>query len=323
MQLTYNTASFIEAQQYSKFILENLHTVLLPQQFSRNVSDFGSGTTLNIKTVGTATLQEVEENTPLIYNPIETGSVTLSITDYVGDAWFVSDILRQDGAQIEQLLAMRGMEATRALAQNYETRFLEVCNAAQTAANPNNVYGFAHRFLASGTNEQMTENDLINMSLAFTKANVPMAGRIAIVDPVVAATFQKLTTMTQSVEFNRSPIFQRILESGFANEHNFVMNLHGWSIWTSNMLPDVAAGTSIDGTDTVTNAGKANIFMSILDDNTKPIMSAWRQQPKVESERNKDFQRDEFITTARYGLGAQRRDTLGVIVTDATATDAA
>lgn len=321
MQLTYNTASFIEAQQYSKFILENLHTVLLPQQFSRNVSDFGSGTTLNIKTVGTATLQEVEENTPLIYNPIETGNVQMSITDYVGDAWFVTDVLRQDGSQIEQLMAMRAMEATRAIAQNYETRFLSVCNSAQTAANPNNVNGFAHRFLASGTNEQMTENDLISMSLAFTKANVPMAGRIAIVDPVVAATFQKLTTLTTDTSFNRSPIFQKILESGFANEHNFVMNMHGWSIWTSNLLPDVAASTDIDGTESVTNAGKANIFMSILDDNLKPIMSAWRQQPKVESERNKDFQRDEFLTTARYGLGAQRRDTLGVIVTDAIATD--
>lgn len=43
-----NSASFIEAEQYSAFILRNLHDGMLPGSFWRNVSDFGSGTTLNI-----------------------------------------------------------------------------------------------------------------------------------------------------------------------------------------------------------------------------------------------------------------------------------
>lgn len=46
-----NTTAFIEAQQYSKFILDNLEPVLLPEIFWRDVSDFSVGTTLNIKTV--------------------------------------------------------------------------------------------------------------------------------------------------------------------------------------------------------------------------------------------------------------------------------
>lgn len=319
-QVTGNTTNFIEAQQYSKFILENLHTILLPQQFIRDVSDFGEGTTLNIKTVGVATLQEVSEDTPLIYNPIDTGNVQLQITDYVGDAWSISDVLRQDGSQIETLMAMRGMEATRAIATNYETRYLSVCNSAQTAADPNSVNGFAHRRVGSGANQTMSENDFIDMRLAFDKANVPQAGRIAIVDPIVAATFSKQITLTSAVEHSRNQTFQGLLESGFANEHQFVMRIHGWDIWTTNLLPSIAAGTSVDGTTSVTNAGVANIFMSVLDDNTKPIMAAWRQQPKVESERNKDRQRDEFVTTARWGIGSQRQDTLGVVVTDAVAT---
>jgi hypothetical protein len=322
MILTSNTSAFIEAQQYSKFVLENLHTVLLPQSFTRDVSDFGTGTTLNIKTVGTATLQEVTEDTPLIYSPIETDTVTLSITDYVGDAHYISDVMRMDGSQIDYILSARAKETVRQIAQNYETRFLAACNAAQIAGDPNAINGHSHRFLASGTNEQMTENDLIAMRLAFDKANVPQAGRIAIVDPVTAATFSKLITIVRSVDHSRNMIFQDLLEGGFANEHQFVMDLHGWKIFTSNLLPDVAASTDIDGTDSITAAGKANIFMSILDDNTKPIMSAWRQQPKTETERNKDRQRDEFVTTARWGLGSQRKDTIGVIVTDAVATDA-
>tara|TARA_R110000772_G_scaffold64511_3_gene144280 strand:- start:2246 stop:3214 length:969 start_codon:yes stop_codon:yes gene_type:complete len=317
---TANTAAFIEAQQYSAFILENLHTVLLPTIFYRDVSDFGAGTTLNIKTVGTASIQEVEEDTPLIYNPIETGNITMQITDYIGNAWYVTDILRQDGSQIETLMAMYGMENTRAINTNFETRVYEVANLAQADSDDNLVNGHAHRRLASGGSEQMAENDLIDMRLAFDKANVPMAGRIAIVDPVVAATFSKLITMTSAVDHSRNPIFQKLLEDGFANEHSFALSLHGWDIWTSNLLPTIAAGAGVGTSTTVTNAGIANIFMSVLDDNTKPVMVAWRQQPKVEGERNKDRQRDEFVTTARWGVGVQRLDTLGVIVTDAVAT---
>ena len=48
MQLTTNTRAFIEAEVYSDFILMNLHDGLLGEVFYRNVSDFGSGTTLHI-----------------------------------------------------------------------------------------------------------------------------------------------------------------------------------------------------------------------------------------------------------------------------------
>jgi hypothetical protein len=316
-QFTGNTSAFIEEQQYSNFILENLHDGILPTSFYRNVSDFGSGTTLNIKTLGDVSVQDVTENTPLIYNPIESGTVNLSITDYIGHAWYVTDILRQDGAQIEQLLAGHAQSATRAIQEDFETRFLYECNNAQADSDLNTINGFAHRKVAAGGNKQMTENDLIDMRLAFDKANVPMAGRIAIVDPVVAATFSKLITLTSATDHSRNPTFQNLLEQGFDKEHKFVMDLHGWSIWTSNRLVRVASETvnSVTVTD-----GVANVFMSILDDQTKPMMTAWRQPPKVEGERNKDRQRDEFVTTARWGVGAQRVDSLGIILTSDNAT---
>lgn len=84
MQLTGNTTAFIEAEQYSSFILTNMHDGLLPGTFYRNVSDFGSGTTLNIKTVGDVKIQDAAEDVALEYSPIDTGEVTLTITDYVG-----------------------------------------------------------------------------------------------------------------------------------------------------------------------------------------------------------------------------------------------
>lgn len=89
MQVTSNTRAFIESEIYSDFILMNLHDGLLGGAFYRDVADFGKGDTLHIKTVGSVTLQEAEEDTPLIYNPIETGEITFAITEYKGDAWYV------------------------------------------------------------------------------------------------------------------------------------------------------------------------------------------------------------------------------------------
>ena len=309
MQVTSNSQAFIEAEQYSSFILNNLHDGLLPQTFYRNVSDFGSGTTLHIKTVGSVTIQEAAEDTPLVYNPIESGEVSLQITNYVGDAWYVTDDLREDGSQIEQLMSARSVESTRALQETFESRFLSVCNSAQTNTNANVINGFAHRIASAETNNVFALKHLIAMRLAFDKANVPDSGRVFICDPVVEATLNGLVTITHDV----SPFGEMILKEGMARGQRFVMQLFGWDIITSNRLP---TGTFSDGTTSVTG-GVANIFMCVLDDNTKPIMAAWRRMPKVEGERNKDRARDEFVTRCRWGMGPQRVDTLGVLITSA------
>ena len=310
MQVTTNTRAFIEAEQYSDFILMVLHDGLLPESFYRNVSDFGMGDTLHIKTVGTVTIQEAAEDTPLIYNPIESGEVTLQITDYVGDAWYVTDDLREDGAQIDSLMAARAQESTRAFQENFETRFLAVCNSAQTDDDANAINGFAHRIASSETNNVFAIKHLNAMRLAFQKAYVPDAGNIFICDPVVEATLNNLVNITRDV----TPFAAKIIEMGMTAGMRYSMNVFGWDIFVNNRLP---RGDFGDGTTSVTGA-VANICMNVLDDQTKPIMMAWRRMPKSEGERNKDLARDEFVVRSRYGFGVQRKDTLGVIITSAT-----
>ena len=85
-----NTQAFIESEQYSAFILRNLHDGLLPGQYYRNVSDFSSGTTLHIKSIGSVTIQDGAEEVPFDYTPIESNEITLTIQDYVGDAFYVN-----------------------------------------------------------------------------------------------------------------------------------------------------------------------------------------------------------------------------------------
>jgi hypothetical protein len=323
-QLTTNTTAFIEAQQYSQFILDNLHDYLLPEGMSRDVSDFGSGTTLNIKTVGTVTLQDAAEDTPLVFNPIDTGTITLSITDYIGDAWRVSDDLREDGSQVDTLMAMRAMESTRALGENHESRFLSVANLAQTNANVNLVNSRPHRWIGGGsgvTTRVMSMSDFIAMKLAFDKANVPAGGRIAIVDPIVEATINSLTNL---VNVSNNPQFEGIITDGFARDHKFVRNIFGFDIYTSNYLPLKTATEAINAStyglaNTTAAVGDvANIFMCVSDDSCKPIMHAWRRQPQTEGWRDPEGRGDKFQVTSRFGLGAQRVDTLGVVLTSAS-----
>lgn len=314
MQNRANSTAFIEAEQYSAFILRNLHDGMLPGNFYRNVSDFGSGNTLHIKTIGTVTVQDGAEEVPFDYSAIESGEVTLTISDYVGDAWYVTDELREDGAQVEALLSARSSESTRAIQEVFETRFLKKCNTSQTNANANTINGFPHRISSAvamvGSENTVTLDHFIKMKLAFDKANVPMAGRLAIVDPVVASTLDRLVSIGRDV----TPFGQQILTQGFDRDHSFLMNLYGWTVITSNRLD---TGTFSDGTTSVSGA-VANVFLSLADDNTKPIMAAWRRMPKVEGERNKDLRRDEFVTSCRFGFGTQRVDTLGILITSAT-----
>lgn len=317
--------AFIEAEQYSQFILENLHDVLLPEGMWRDVSDFGSGTTLNIKTVGTVTLQDAAEDVPLVYNPIDTGTITLGITDYVGDAWRVTDDLREDGAQIETLMAMRAMESTRAIGEHHETRFLSAAGTAQTAANLNLVNGRPHRWVgsAAANARTMTLDDFIAMKLSFDKAGVPQAGRIAIVDPIVEATINGMVLNTTSVNYN--PQFEGLMTTGFAASHRFVRNIMGFDVYTSNFLPVKTATEALNASsygltsETAQIGDVQNIFMCIADDSSKPIMHAWRRMPKTEGWRDSDNRADKFQVTSRFGFGAQRLDTLGVIITSASA----
>jgi hypothetical protein len=320
-QLTSNTSAFIEAQQYSQFILDNLHDFLLPEGMWRDVSDFGSGTTLNIKTVGTVSIQDAAEDTPLNFSPIDTGTITLSITDYVGDAWKVSDDLREDGAQVDSLMSMRAMESTRALGENHESRYLAVANAAQTNANVNLVNGRPHRWIGGGsgvTTRVISLSDFIAMKLAFDKANVPTAGRIAIVDPIVEATLNSLSNL---VNVSNNPMFEGIVTEGFAKDHKFVKNIFGFDIWTSNRLAVKTATEAINASSyglantTAAVGDVANVFMSVADDSTKPIMHAWRRAPKTEGWRSEEERADKYQVTTRFGFGAQRVDTLGVILT--------
>jgi hypothetical protein len=317
-QTTFNTQGFINDQVYSTIILEQLADTLLPVDFTRDITDFQKGTTYNIKTLGDVEIQEVSENTPIVFSPIDTGSITLNITDYVGDGWYVTDELSEDGTQVDQLMSARLRKSSRAMSEFYESKYLQAAVGAQTAANPNLINGVPHRFILGTLDSTAVLNAFSVMKYSFDKAEVPLSGRVAIVDPAFEHILNQASLSVGSMNYNIN--FSGVVTEGFRKNHKFLYNIYGWDVWTSNRLPNVTSET-IDnsaiaggGTTTITD-GIASIFMCLDSDDHKPLLSAWRKKASVESERNFHKRRREYQTYSRFGLGPQRVDTLGVLIT--------
>lgn len=312
---TGNTQALIEAEIHSHFFLTNLEDGLLPGTFYRDVSDFGSGTQLNIPTLGDVTIQDVSEDTEMNFQPLESGRITLLINKAKGYAYFITDDLREDGTDIDMLNAQHSQQGLLALQKQHETDFFNTIGAAFVADDPFNVNLFAHKIVSSAVtevNQTLQLNDIIKMSVAFDKAEVPMTGRILIIDPVSAGTLNTFVSITSDI----TSFAKEIIEKGFhVDGMRLMWNLYGWDVITSNRLPVIVTG---DGTVSGITGGTGNVFMCLADDNVKPVMHAWRRTPSMETERNMKRRRDEFMVTSRYGYGMQRMDSIGVIVTHPT-----
>jgi hypothetical protein len=93
---------------------------------------------------------------------------------------------------------------------------------------------------------------------------------------------------------------------------SFVANIYGFDVYTSNYLATKASET-ISGSAAPSNAIN-NIFFS-AEQSVLPFVGAWRQMPEVDTEYNKDYQRTEFVTTARYGMKLYRPENMVSVLT--------
>jgi len=321
-----NTDPAVRAVVHSEMMLEVLQDDFLPDMLMRDVSDFGDGTQLQIPTIGEMTLFDLEEGQPTPTSAIDTGSITLNITEHKGVAGYITDELKEDGYKAAAVEAAIVPQSLRAIKEAFETDMLATAvsssNSMVTLGNRNAINGFDHRWVAGTTTAGILElSDFIYAKLAFDKANVPDEGRILLVDPIVEATINSLANL---VNVSNNPQFEGMVTTGFSKNRKFVKNIFGFDIWVSNRLPRITSGETIVGgpqnSSTVAPASSVNnIFMSIADDNTTPFMGAQRRQARVEGFRNVSERRDEFHSTARWGFGLQRAESLISVITDATA----
>ena len=86
------------------------------------------------------------------------------------------------------------------------------------------------------------------------------------------------------------------------------------AITTIGVLDWVATGAVA----IATGGGVCNLFFSVADASAMPFVGAWRQQPEVESDYNMQYQREEYLLTARYGVKVYRPENLVVAINDST-----
>lgn len=309
-----NTAQLRRANVWSQQLKEVVLDELMAQQWVNWLTEFPDGDTFNIPSIGELPVRDYTENTAAVYDALDTGNFTFTITDYVQSGTYITEKAKQDMFYMNQLVSSFVPKQARALMENLETKILALAAAGapggQTANSLNSINGAAHRWVAQGTAEAMSVVDFARALHSLKKANMPDTNLIAIVDPSVEYTINTITNLTN---VSNNPMWEGIITSGIASGRRFIKNIYGFDIYTSNYL---ATGQNETMESRTTAAGVANIFMAAAGKDLLPFMGAWRQMPKVDTDYNKDYQREEYLTTARYGLKVYRPENLVVVLSD-------
>jgi hypothetical protein len=306
---TGNTTLLTRSEVWSRELKEILRDELMAQKYVRWLQEFPDGDTFKIPSIGQAYVDDYAEDESVKYRPLDTGQFTFQITEYLSSGTYVTKKAEQDMFYMNELVSRFVPEQERAIMEHVEEAVLGL-QSQQTAANTNAINGGKHRYVATGSSNVINVADFARANLSLNLANVSANNRVAIVDPSVAYTIE---TATQLVGINNNPMFEGIVSSGIATGMRFVRNVYGFDVYTSQRLSTISSETL----ETVNCAGfKANLFFS-ADASVVPFIGAWRQMPEVDTEYNKDFQRTEFVTTARYGVKLYRPENLVVVLSNA------
>ena len=297
------------AEVWSAELKEILRDELQGMIYVSWVSDFPGGDTFKIPSLGDATVADYVEDTSVSYTPIDDAQFTFTITDYLQSSNYITNKAMQDVYYANQIMSQFVPLQERALMERLETDIMKLAQTGQTAANPNNINGVAHRMIGSGTGCVIAVEDFAKALRALKTGKVPQRNLVAIVDPSVEFEMNTLSALTS---VSNNPRWEGIVNTGIASGMSFVANIYGFDVYTSNYLATKASET-ISGAAAPANAIN-NLFFS-ADQAVSPFVGAWRQMPEVDTEYNKDYQRTEFVTTARYGMKLYRPENMVSVLT--------
>lgn len=306
---TINGQLLIRQELWSNQLKETLKDTLEAQKYVDWI-DFPDGNTLTIPSIGDADHYDYTEDSAIEYTPLATGEFQFQITEYVASATYITAKMRQDSFYAARLEAAFVPEQRRAIEVRLEGDILRQGQPGtpngQTAGNANKINSADHRWVAMDTANSVPAlgaKDFAKARYALTKANVPLTNLVAIVDP---STEYYLNTQAELLDVSYNPKWEGIITSGFSDTTGmrFTRNIFGFDVYVSNYLPTLSANETIGGA-TAPTGSVANLFFS-MSPNVRPFIGAWRQYPKVDAEWNKDRQREEYVTTARYGLKIYR-----------------
>lgn len=302
---TNNNQHLIRANIWTGETKDILLDELMGTRYVRMVTDFPDGDQLNIPSVGLAEVMDYAEGQAIRYTAMDTGNFTLTVTEYKASATYITNKMKQDTFYMKELTPQFAPKQARAIMTAMENDILAIGPNGQTAGSLNTINTGDHRFVCSGANQTISPVDFARAKYALKKANVPMTGLVAVLDPSCEFT---LSTLANLVNVSYNPAWEGIVRDGMSTGMRFVMNIFGFDVYTSNYLVNGLSETI--NSVAVTN-GVANMFFSATQD-VLPFIGVLRQAPNVDSEYNKDLQRDEYVTTARWGFKLFRPENIVV-----------
>lgn len=311
------STNLVRSNLWSSELKELLRDEMQAQRYVRMLEGFPDGDTFNIPQIGAIVTRDYTDDTQVVYDPLDTDNFTFTIDEYLSSATYITKQAQQDSFYASQLEARFVPEQARAIMEHFETTTFASPEVGVSVDSEETVDGVYHR-ICGGNSGRIELADFAYARYALKKAKVPDRGLVAIVDPSVE--FQ-LNTLSNIVGVANNPMWEGIVRDGIATGMRFVANVYGFDVYTSNYLKsginsttglltrDGSAGTAMSSN------GVANLFFSTEGD-ANPFVGAWRQTPEVDYEYNKDYQRHEYVTTARYGVKKYRQEGIVTVITN-------
>jgi hypothetical protein len=314
---TSNMSLLTRSEVWSGELKEILRDEMQAQRYVRMLDGFPDGDQFTIPSIGQAQVDNYVEDSAVVYRPMDTGEFTFTVDKYLSSASYITKKAEQDSFYSAELMSRFVPEQERAIMAHFETATFATPETGVSANSAENIDSVAHRWAGSGTGATIAVADFARARFSLKKANVPDTNLIAIVD---ASCEYTLNTLSDLVSVANNPMWEGIVSAGIATGMRFVKNVYGFDVYTSNYLATATDNSLANKASTPANVdfssvnGKANLFFS-ANSTANPFVGAWRQMPEVDYEYSKDFQRHEYVTTARYGVKLYRPENMVRVIT--------
>jgi hypothetical protein len=314
---TENMSAAIRAKIYSGILRTQLEPELQAMNYVDMITDFPDGEKWEDIEIGNGTVHDYKEGDAITYDGIDIGTREFEINNYKYSGHYVTDKFVQDSYLSGQITSKIPAIQARALMADIEAKIWALQSKVQKEGfEANTVDGYHLRFAAGrvdGANDAAGTITPEDVSYGITALDdLGYTGPKVMIVPTFQQHLIPKKCLSASLSHNKA--WEGIVREGAMSGTKFAFSIMGVDVYTSSFLPTFSETLKDhEGKETrvLTEAYPALLFANMPE--RRPFRMAWRKMPKFEGKWNMDFQREEFVTVCRYGLGVGDSKNLVVI----------
>ena len=151
---TGNMSQLTRSELWSSELKEILRDEMQAQKYVKMLDGFPDGDTFTIPSIGQLQVDNYEEDTDVLYRPMDTGEFQFTITEYLSSASYITNKAKQDAFYAAQLEAAFVPEQERAIMAHFERTTLAAAEAGISANSNNAIDSIEHRWFWCGDYRQ-------------------------------------------------------------------------------------------------------------------------------------------------------------------------